>query len=163
MIQPMVPEPESAPQLIHGINVDAISAAVADCVDVEGLDGGPFDAVASYLPGRRVPGVRVRPDRITVQVRTRWGVPMTQVATQLRIALAPLLGDHGLDIVISDISDPPERRLDAAVNAGQQNGEVPWMSSSAEPEGPGSGNTTPTVVETQTYSQTASPPSTAPS
>jgi hypothetical protein len=161
MIQPSVGARDSwTPALIRGIDVDAVAAAAQGCIDVDGLDGGPFDVVASYLPGRRVPGVRVGSDRVTVQVRTRWGASAPQVAAQLRVALAPVLAEHALDIVVSDIADPPEPRTGAVTAAGRQGSEDGWTSTSAGPDGPGSSNIIPTVVATQPSSPPALPPST---
>ena len=72
-----VPHPRS-PQLVqpvaavtNGINVEALAAAAAGCAGVSALDSGRFGEVASYLPGRQVPGVVVREESVLVQVRSR--------------------------------------------------------------------------------------------
>ena len=93
--------------MIDGVNVDAVAAAVTGCAGVAALDGGPSGAVASYLPGRRVAGVVVRNGRITVQVRARWGIPAPDLAALITMALAPLTGHLPVDVVIADIDDPP--------------------------------------------------------
>jgi hypothetical protein len=71
------------------------------------LDGGPFGEVASYLPGRTVPGVAVDDSRIRVQVRSEWGVPAADVAALITAALTPLAGPRPVDVAIADIDDPP--------------------------------------------------------
>lgn len=149
MTRPPDASQHSAPNLVNGIDVDAVAAAVRSCLDVDDLDGGAFDTVASYLPGRRVPGVRVGADRITIQLRSRWGVPMPQIGRQVRAAVLPLIGRQTLDIVVSDIADPPE--LPPAAEVGES--EVVWTSNTASvPAELGSGTITPIGVETPTSS-----------
>ena len=80
---------------------------VRGCAGVSALDGGPFGEIASYLPGRTVPGVAVDDNRIRVQVRSRWGVPAADVAALITAALAPLAGPRPVDVAIADIDDPP--------------------------------------------------------
>jgi hypothetical protein len=93
--------------VIDGVDVDAVAAAVSGCEGVAALDGGPFGAVASYLPGRRVTGVVVGDGRVTVQVRSQWGIPAADLAASIIVVLAPLTGHRPVDVVIADIDDPP--------------------------------------------------------
>jgi hypothetical protein len=97
--------PEAA--VIDGVNVDAVAAAVLGCAGVAGMDGGRFGEVASYLPGRKVPGIVVSGGRVRVQIRSRWAVPAPDLAALVTAALAPLTGSHPVDLVIADIDDPP--------------------------------------------------------
>jgi hypothetical protein len=94
------------PAVIDGIEIDAVAAAVRGCAGVAGLDGGQFGEVASYLPGRKVQGIVVSGGRVTVQIRSRWGVPVPELATLIRAVLAPLTGHRPVDVVIADIDDP---------------------------------------------------------
>ena len=108
--------------LVDGIDIDAVAAMVRGCAGVSALDGGPFGEIASYLPGRTVPGVAVDDNRIRVQVRSRWGVPAADVAALITAALAPLAGPRPVDVAIADIDDPP-----AAQPAGAAAGNLsPW-------------------------------------
>ncbi|MGI8760216.1 MAG: Asp23/Gls24 family envelope stress response protein [Jatrophihabitantaceae bacterium] len=97
----------SAPALVDGIDVDAVAAAVRACAGVADLYAGRFAEVGSYLPGRRVPGVVISPGSLTVQVRSRWGVPAAAVLAQIAAAVRALRHDHELTVVIADIDDPP--------------------------------------------------------
>ena len=63
--------------------------------------------MASYLPGRVVPGVVAGGGRVVVQVRSRWGVPAPELAALISAVLAPLTGHRPVDVVIADIDDPP--------------------------------------------------------
>jgi hypothetical protein len=102
---PAVSRPGSP--VIDGIDVDAVAAAVLACAGVAGLDGGRFGEMASYLPGRTVPGVVVGDGRVRVQIRARWGVPVPELAAGITTALLPLTGPRPVDVVIADIDDPP--------------------------------------------------------
>lgn len=102
---PAAGPPNSA--VIDDINVDAVAAAVRACPGVSGLDGGQFSPVASYLPGRIVEGVEVSGGRVTVQIRAQWAVPVPDLAARITRVLAPLIRDRPVDVVISDIDDPP--------------------------------------------------------
>ncbi|HEY1668792.1 MAG TPA: hypothetical protein VGG54_24125 [Trebonia sp.] len=96
--------------LVDGIDIDAVAAIVRGCAGVSALDGGPFGEVASYLPGRTIPGVAVDDNRIRVQVRSNWEVPAADVAALITAALAPLTGPRPVDVAIADIDDPPATR-----------------------------------------------------
>ena len=92
--------------VVDGINVDAVARAVRACAGVVGLNAGPFGGVASYLPGRRLPGVVVSDDAATVTITARWGATVTGLRAQIVAALRPLV-DRRVDIVVADIEDPP--------------------------------------------------------
>ena len=71
------------------------------------MDSGKFGEVASYLPGRKVPGVVISDGRVRVQVRSRWGVPAPYLAALIIAVVAPLTRGKPVDVVIGDIDDPP--------------------------------------------------------
>lgn len=106
-MRPAVPVTVASDALIDGIDVDAVAAAVRGCPGVHDLHGGPPQLTATYLPGRRVDGVRVDPLAVAVQVRARWGVPVSELSTQIRAALAPVAAGRRIDIVWADVADPP--------------------------------------------------------
>ena len=89
------------------VDVDAVAAAVAACPSVAHLAGGGLTGqVATYLPGRRVEGVRVTEDAIEVHLATRWDVPIPQAAAEVRAAVAPLAGGRPITVAVDDIDDP---------------------------------------------------------
>jgi hypothetical protein len=95
------------PAVITGIDVDALATAVRSCHGVEDLDPGPLGSVvATYLPGRRVAGVRIATDRVTLQVKGTWGVPIRELATRIQDAVASLVGDRVVDVIVADLSEP---------------------------------------------------------
>ncbi|MFY9929190.1 MAG: hypothetical protein WAK82_14385 [Streptosporangiaceae bacterium] len=96
-----------SPAVIDGVDVDAVAAAVQGCAGVSALDGGQNGEIATYLPGRKVPGVQVSGGRVRVQIRSQWGVPVTDLAALISVVLAPLTGSRPVDVLIADIDDPP--------------------------------------------------------
>jgi hypothetical protein len=95
------------PAPFDSTEIDAVAAIVRGCAGVSALDGGPFGEVASYLPGRMVAGVVVGNGRVTVQVRSRWGIPAADLAAGITAVLTSLTGRHPVDVVIADIDDSP--------------------------------------------------------
>jgi len=93
--------------VVDGVDVDAVATAVRGCPGVLDLHGGPPQLIATYLPGRAVEGVRIDREAVTVQVRARWGAPVSELATQIRAALRLLAGGRRIDIVWADVADPP--------------------------------------------------------
>ena len=71
---PAAEEAKAAPVVPAGYpDADVIAATVLGCRDVVRLSGGAFGEVATYLPGRRVVGVSLRPDGLSVHVVARYG------------------------------------------------------------------------------------------
>ena len=96
---------------------DRIAATVTKCPDVAGLTQNPGFPVATYLPGRTVAGVAVRPSEIEICVVARYGPPLTQVAAQVRQAVEPLVPGRVVDVVIGDITSLPAHPETAMASA----------------------------------------------
>lgn len=96
-----------------GVAQDPVLAeAVADVVlghpGVVRLSGGPFGTVASYLPGRRVVGVRLPlrdTDPVEVAVVARLGFALPLLAAELGEVVAAVLGPIVLDLTVSDVEE----------------------------------------------------------
>ncbi len=97
------------PEVIDGVDVDALVAAVVSCPSVTAVLGGAVGAATTLLPGRRVPGVRLAGDEVRVEVRARWGSTAAILNREVRAATANLLAGHRLNIVIGDIDAPSPR------------------------------------------------------
>ena len=93
-----------------GVDVDAVAAAAQALPVVRSLSGGRFGEVATYLPGRRVQGVRVRGENVEVHVVAGPEVPLPVVGATVRGAVLPLAGGRAVDVHVDDI--------DASVHAG---------------------------------------------
>lgn len=103
-----------------GVLADAISQRVLDHPAVAHLDGGPFGTVASYLPGRRVVGVRVAEEERMVHLAVvLWlGWPVLPVVAELRQAVTEIAGPVRVDVTVADLhsleDEPPEPAEPAA-------------------------------------------------
>ncbi|MGW5641816.1 hypothetical protein ACWEV3_05885 [Saccharopolyspora sp. NPDC003752] len=73
------------------------------------LHGGQFGEIASYLPGRKVVGVRLpESGAAEIGVVLRLDRPLPEVLGEIRGALAEALGDVPVDITVADvITDEP--------------------------------------------------------
>lgn len=134
------------PSLVDGIDVDAVAAAVRGCPAVDDLDSGLLGGAATYLPGRRVPGLRIGPDRVEVHVRGVWNQPVSLVASQIRQALASLAADRVVDVVLADIAEPGPARPDTGMTTAPATGTVEsWTRPSASDGLSGASSSAPTI------------------
>jgi hypothetical protein len=101
-------------------DLEAVAAAALGCPLIVGLSGGRFGEVATYLPGRRLLGVRRADDTIEVHVVARWGPPLPEVGDIVRAAVAPYAGGSPVTVFVDDIEvpdDPARGELEAAGHA----------------------------------------------
>lgn len=89
-------------------DVDAIAAATLACPAVAGLHEGGSRAVATYLPGRRVVGVRAEDRRVLVSVVLASGSSVQTLGVQVRTALAPHVGGRRVDVHVADVQTAVE-------------------------------------------------------
>lgn len=93
----------------EAIALARLIVSIADTVEahpaVARLDGGRFDAVASYLPGRRVDGIRLDEDLLELSVVLRMGRPVQVVANEVRQQVAPLVPGRSIDVVVTDLEE----------------------------------------------------------
>jgi hypothetical protein len=90
------------------MDADAVAAAVSACADVVRLSGGVLGEVATYLPGRRVNGVRVREDGgVEVHVVARYGPTVAEIAAQVRAAVTAICGPVPVHVGIDDLELDP--------------------------------------------------------
>jgi hypothetical protein len=118
-VEPVPADPADLDDLDDLANLaDRLAAAVSACPDVVRLsrvtpgvhiDGVSGDVeVATYLPGRRVAGVRVRPDGVTVRVVCRYGPTVDELAAQVRAAVVSVWPTcPRIDVIIDDLEVPP--------------------------------------------------------
>jgi hypothetical protein len=92
-------EPLRAPAL-----AERVAEATLACPDVVAMSGGMVGEVATYLPGRRVTGVRLRDAVVEVHVVARYGPPMDEIGAQVRAAVTLLVGDRTAAVTIDDLA-----------------------------------------------------------
>jgi hypothetical protein len=91
------------------IDAERVAQAVERVPTVARLSAGSTGAeVATYLPGRRVRGVRVADDTVEVHVVARWPAVLPEVGDAVRTAAAPLVGGRAIEVVIDDLEVPGE-------------------------------------------------------
>ena len=89
-----------------GPDAREVAERAAGCSTVVRLSSGTFGEVATYLPGLRVPGVRVTPGALEVHVVSRWDVPVADVAAEVRAAVMPVARGLEVAVFIDDIQLP---------------------------------------------------------
>ncbi|BBG05278.1 MULTISPECIES: hypothetical protein [Pseudonocardia] len=96
----------NAPVAAAGTDADRIAVATLSCPAVARLHGGRFGEVATYLPGRRIGGVRLRStpdgDAVEIHVVGRYPATVAEVAGQVRAVLKPIVGSARVDVVVGD-------------------------------------------------------------
>lgn len=89
-------------------SAEAVAAAAASCPGVARLSRGMGTEVATYLPDRRVHGVRMRDEAVDVHVVAEVGVVLPELASRIRSAVAPLVEGRPVDVHVDDLDvDPP--------------------------------------------------------
>ena len=91
-------------------------AALAQCVaatvlahpGVAGLHGGPFNAVATHLPGSRLVGVRIGAGAEPVELAVVLWLerPIPEVVAGLRATVSRICGGAAVDITVADVAEP---------------------------------------------------------
>ncbi len=99
--------PPATSSLLLDLDAEAVAALVRVCPAVVRLTGGLHGA-ATYLPGRRVDGVRRTDDTVEVHVAVPLGTSAAEVARQVRTALADRVGGRRVDVFVEDVLTPDE-------------------------------------------------------
>ena len=87
-------------------DAEDIATAVRACPGVAALSGGRFGGVGTYLPGRRVLGVRIDDEVVTVHVVGVFGPPMVQIAAEVVMSAAPHVAGRRVDVVVEGLANP---------------------------------------------------------
>jgi hypothetical protein len=93
---------------------DVVAAAVLACPHVVGLRSAPMSGVgaevATYLPGRRVNGVRLTESAVAVRVVGWFGPSVAELASEVRAAVKAVVPTaETIDVFIDDLIVPPDR------------------------------------------------------
>jgi len=100
-----VPRPAPTPARVE--LADQVAAAVLTVRGVTGLHGGMFGETATYLPGRRVPGVRLTEDVTDIHLTLTYGAPVFATAQQVRTAVAALVPGP-VNVTVEDVAPPTD-------------------------------------------------------
>lgn len=83
---------------------DSVAAAALSVPGVTDLHSGAFGEVATYLPGRRVTGVRLAEDVTEVHIAVAMGAPVLSTAAAVRAVVTPLVATR-VDVFIEDVQE----------------------------------------------------------
>ena len=86
------------------VMADLVASATRSTPGVRDLHAGAFGEVATYLPGRKVTGVRIAESVTEVHVVADMTVPLLATAAAIRAAVQPLVGTE-VQVFIEDV-DP---------------------------------------------------------
>jgi hypothetical protein len=92
----------------RGSVTERVAAALLAHPAVASLSGGEFGTIATYLPGRRVPGVVLGEggEATRVAVVLHFGAPVVATAQALRRIVATETGATRVDVVVTDLELP---------------------------------------------------------
>ncbi len=91
--------PEPAP--------DILVAVTLACPYVAAMSGGVLGEVATYLPGRRVRGIRLGTDDIDVHVIGVFGPSIAEIVDQVRLAVESVALGRTVSVHVEDLEAPP--------------------------------------------------------
>lgn len=101
---------------------DLVAAAVLAVPFVAGLHGGRFGEVATYLPGRRITGVRLGAGTLDLHVTARYPATVEQIDVSVRAAVSALLPTPTVvSIVVEDVVEPGDGPAIRSAPAIQEN------------------------------------------
>ncbi|WP_210419631.1 Asp23/Gls24 family envelope stress response protein [Mycolicibacterium sp. ELW1] len=86
---------------------DTVASIARAVPGVAALHPGMFGEVGTYLPGRRVTGVRIRDDRVEVHIAVATGAPVRQTAAAVRSAVGAAMPDLPVDVTVEEIAPAP--------------------------------------------------------
>ena len=82
---------------------DTVADVVLATPGVAGLHPGMFGEVGTYLPGRRVDGVRLGDTDIDVHLSVREGAPVRETAAAVREAVAREFPGRAVNVTVEDV------------------------------------------------------------
>lgn len=98
----MTPAEQTADEV--AVSMDELAALESAVLAVDGvaaMHGGAFGTVASYLPGRRITGLRLDDAEAHVHLALYEGADLSAVAESVRAVVAELTGLESRNVVIT--------------------------------------------------------------
>lgn len=86
---------------------DAVAAITRAVPGVADLHPGMFGEIGTYLPGRRVAGVRVGDDAIDIHITVWDGVAVRDTAAAVRAAVAAVRPGTPVNVTVEDVAALP--------------------------------------------------------
>lgn len=83
---------------------DRLAAAVLAVPGVAALHPGMFGEVGTYLPGRRVAGIRITDETVEVHVVVVFGVAVRDTAAAVRTVVGALHPGVAVNVTVEDVA-----------------------------------------------------------
>lgn len=96
----------TAPAIVDGVDVDGLFLALASCPGVARVGSSGPGALATYLPGRRVPGIRVEQATLTIEIQADWNSSKNELFAAVKHAAGPFAAGRRIDVAVVDIALP---------------------------------------------------------
>jgi uncharacterized alkaline shock family protein YloU len=120
-------------------SAEAVAAAAASCPGVVRLASGSPTEIATYLPGQRIRGVRIRDRVVEVHIVAAQDQNLPELAETVRDAVVGVAPGHAVDVYVDDLdvstgdTEPADAEAAEAESAGSESAES--ESARAEPAG----------------------------
>jgi uncharacterized alkaline shock family protein YloU len=89
------------------IDADTVAALVRAVPGVVDLHPGMFGEVATYLPGRRVVGVRIDDARVEVHITVSTDADVRETASAVRATVGAAVPETPVDVTVEDVATGP--------------------------------------------------------
>ncbi|MGP4058723.1 hypothetical protein ACTWP6_28510 [Mycobacterium sp. 4D054] len=86
---------------------DLLAAAVLAVPGVAALHPGMFGEVGTYLPGRRVAGIRITDNVVDVHIVVVFGVAVRDTAAAVRATVSALHPGAEVNVTVEDVAPAP--------------------------------------------------------
>ena len=86
---------------------DTVEAIVRAVPGVADLHAGMYGEVGTYLPGRRVAGIRVGDRAVEVHITAHADRPVRETAAAVRAAIAAQWPERSIDVTVEGVVLPP--------------------------------------------------------
>lgn len=90
---------------------ERVAAVVRGVPGVIALHPGMFGEVGTYLPGRRIAGVRISAETIDVHIVVVFGAPVRRTAAAVRTAVGALYPGRAINVTVEDVAPAPTPEL----------------------------------------------------
>jgi hypothetical protein len=104
-------------------DLDLVATAVLATPSVVDL-AASFGGAATYLPGRRINGVRMTPDELEIHIVASYGVNLPNVAAEVRARVQGIVGSRRVSVYIEDVALPQPELVRPAGGEGLAGGPL---------------------------------------
>jgi len=94
------------------VDIDLLAQTVIAVRGVHDLHAGVMGEVTTYMPGRRVNGVRLRQSGCDIHIVIDYGVAIAATTDLVRNAVRPFITGP-VDVIVEDIAAPGSERASA--------------------------------------------------